>query len=162
MSDYQKFIAWLEKTYPTHARAYSSDPVIQSAFFSGMASSDGAHKRMFEAACVDLGSINACLGLDPDDGGAEPIIDAIKKQREVIQRREAVIKILETDLDVATKTVHFLNGAHTVIVDLMIEALRVIETIESDDSDEEAELTRLKGHMGKLIKESITSLMGKP
>ena len=32
------------------------------------------YKRMFEAACVDLGRINACLGLDPDDGGAEPII----------------------------------------------------------------------------------------
>lgn len=37
MSDYQKFIAWLKKTYPTHARAYSSDPVIQSAYFAGMA-----------------------------------------------------------------------------------------------------------------------------
>lgn len=37
MSDYQKFMAWLEKTYPTHARAYSSDPVIQSAFFAGIA-----------------------------------------------------------------------------------------------------------------------------
>jgi integrase len=39
------------------------------------------YKRMFEAACVDLGRINACLGLDPDDGGAEPIIEAIKELR---------------------------------------------------------------------------------
>lgn len=37
------------------------------------------YKRMFEAACVDLGRINACLGLDPDDGGAEPIIEAINE-----------------------------------------------------------------------------------
>ena len=81
MSDYQKFMAWLEKTYPTHARAYSGDPVIQSAFFAGMAATDGAHKRMFEAACVDLGRINECLGLDPDYGGAEPIIEAIKELR---------------------------------------------------------------------------------
>jgi hypothetical protein len=33
--------------------------------------------RMFNAACADLGAINEALGLDPDDGGAEPILDAI-------------------------------------------------------------------------------------
>lgn len=82
MSDYQKYIAWLEKTYPTHARAYSGDPVIQSAFFAGMAAVDDAHKRMFEAACVDLGRINDFLGLDPNHGGATPIIEAIKKLKE--------------------------------------------------------------------------------
>lgn len=37
------------------------------------------YKRMFEAACVDLGAINARLGLDPNAGGAGPIIDAINK-----------------------------------------------------------------------------------
>lgn len=35
--------------------------------------------RMFHAACADLGAINEALGLDPDDGGAEPIIDAINE-----------------------------------------------------------------------------------
>jgi len=35
------------------------------------------YKRMFEAACVDLGLINEALGLDPNDGGSEPILDAI-------------------------------------------------------------------------------------
>ncbi|WP_186252233.1 hypothetical protein [Burkholderia gladioli] len=35
--------------------------------------------RMFHAACTDLGLINEALGLDPDDGGAEPILDAIQK-----------------------------------------------------------------------------------
>lgn len=36
------------------------------------------YQRMFNAACVDLGLINESLELDPNDGGAEPIIDAIK------------------------------------------------------------------------------------
>ncbi|WP_186140104.1 hypothetical protein [Burkholderia gladioli] len=38
--------------------------------------------RMFHAACADLGLINEALGLDPDDGGAEPILDAIQKLKE--------------------------------------------------------------------------------
>jgi hypothetical protein len=38
--------------------------------------------RMFHAACADLGAINEALGLDPDDGGAEPIVSAIKRLKE--------------------------------------------------------------------------------
>lgn len=34
-------------------------------------------KRLFGAACAELGAVNEALGLDPDDGGADPIIDAI-------------------------------------------------------------------------------------
>jgi hypothetical protein len=37
------------------------------------------YKRMFEATCADLGAINEALGLDPNDGGAEPIIFAIEE-----------------------------------------------------------------------------------
>ena len=37
--------------------------------------------RMFHAACADLGLVNAALGLDPDDGGAEPILSAIEELR---------------------------------------------------------------------------------
>ena len=87
--------------------------------------------------------------------------DQIEEQQKVIARREAVIKILEKDLDLATQTVHFSNGAQVVTLNLMREALQVIETIETEDSDEEAELNRLKGHMVKLIDQSITSLIGK-
>lgn len=36
-------------------------------------------KRMFLAACEALGSINEALGLDPEDGGAEPILGAIEE-----------------------------------------------------------------------------------
>ena len=37
--------------------------------------------RMFHAACADLGLINEALGLDPNDGGAEPILSAIEEMR---------------------------------------------------------------------------------
>ena len=36
-------------------------------------------ERMFMAACDDLGLINEALDLDPNDGGAEPILDAIEE-----------------------------------------------------------------------------------
>lgn len=38
-------------------------------------------RRMLGAACAALGAINEALGLDPDDGGAEPIIGAIAELR---------------------------------------------------------------------------------
>lgn len=38
---------------------------------------DSPESRMLLAACADLGLINEALGLDPDDGGAEPILEAI-------------------------------------------------------------------------------------
>ena len=44
--------------------------------------------RMLGAACVDLGSINEALDLDPNDGGAEPILDALgnlKAERQALR-----------------------------------------------------------------------------
>lgn len=35
------------------------------------------YKRMFKAACIDLGRVAERLGLDPNLGGAAPIIEAI-------------------------------------------------------------------------------------
>lgn len=40
------------------------------------------YKRMFLAACSDLGLINEALGLDPNDGGAEPILSAIAELKD--------------------------------------------------------------------------------
>ena len=37
------------------------------------------YKKMLQAACADLGAINDALGIDPNDGGAEPIILAIEE-----------------------------------------------------------------------------------
>lgn len=45
-----------------------------------------SYKRMFAAACVALGEVSELLGLDPDQGGAAPIIIAIKELQEAVQR----------------------------------------------------------------------------
>jgi hypothetical protein len=47
------------------------------------------YRRMFLAACTDLGLVNEALGLDPDDGGAEPIIDAIKELKQLASTQQA-------------------------------------------------------------------------
>ncbi|WP_310614061.1 hypothetical protein [Limnohabitans sp.] len=46
------------------------------------------YKRMFGAACDALGAINEALGLDPDDGGAEPILSAIEELKAAQPKRE--------------------------------------------------------------------------
>ena len=47
---------------------------------------------LFLAAIRDLAAINECLGLDPDDGGAVPIIDAIEAQSAALKlAREALM-----------------------------------------------------------------------
>jgi len=46
--------------------------------------------RMFNAACADLGLISEALGLDPDDGGAEPIISAIEELKNATPSTPAV------------------------------------------------------------------------
>ncbi|KAF1021854.1 MAG: hypothetical protein GAK30_01543 [Paracidovorax wautersii] len=43
------------------------------------------YRRMFHAACEALGAINEAMGLDPDDGGAEPIIESIAELREALR-----------------------------------------------------------------------------
>ena len=53
------------------------------------------YKRMFEAACSALGAVGDALGVDPEEGGAEPIIAAIQelkaeKQEPVGQLQEEV------------------------------------------------------------------------
>lgn len=57
----------VEHEYALAAAPSATEPVADAA----------AMERMFHAACADLGLINEALGLDPDDGGAEPILDAI-------------------------------------------------------------------------------------
>jgi hypothetical protein len=46
------------------------------------------YKRMFEAACVALGAIAESLGLDPIEGGADPILKAIEELRATQPVRE--------------------------------------------------------------------------
>jgi len=47
------------------------------ALIEEIKSENELNNRLFVAACADLGLINERLGLDPDDGGADPILDAI-------------------------------------------------------------------------------------
>ena len=44
------------------------------------------------AAIRDLAAINECLGLDPDDGGAVPIIDAIEAQSAALKLAKEVLE----------------------------------------------------------------------
>lgn len=58
------------------------------------------YRRMFLAACEDLGAINEALGLDPDDGGAEPILAAISERRTV---QAGLLTALEEMTDLAVQ-----------------------------------------------------------
>lgn len=59
----------------TTPQAITADPVDADP------TSRAQYRRMFNAACEALGAINEALGLDPDDGGAEPILAAIEARR---------------------------------------------------------------------------------
>lgn len=56
-----------------------------------------SHKHMFNAVCVDLGLINEALGLDPDDGGAAPILKAIKELMDRSNRGEKLAIAVMSD-----------------------------------------------------------------
>ena len=52
---------------------------------------------LFLAAIRDLAAINECLGLDPDDGGAVPIIDAIEARSAALKlARQVLMSVKET------------------------------------------------------------------
>jgi hypothetical protein len=63
---------------PVGTKLYAS-PLPQAAQPEEQSEELAAMTRMFHAACADLGQINEALGLDPDDGGSEPILDAIEE-----------------------------------------------------------------------------------
>lgn len=54
------------------------------------------YKRMFEAACSALGSIGDALGVDPEEGGAEPILAAIAELKKC-QTCEALARVVMMD-----------------------------------------------------------------
>ncbi|KVD71840.1 hypothetical protein WI89_01045 [Burkholderia ubonensis] len=58
---------------PVEGEVFGARPAAAQAVVAELA----RMTRMFHAACHDLGLINEALGLDPDDGGAAPILDAI-------------------------------------------------------------------------------------
>lgn len=50
-------------------------------------------ESMLLAACADLGAINAALDLDPDDGGAEPILYEVKRLLEIEKAARNLAKV---------------------------------------------------------------------
>ena len=91
MSEYERFMAWIVRTYPTHARAYSGDPVIQSAFFAGLA--EDRRMRFLEAR--DGRS---------KDGGLEM---ALSQAAAMIERQQHV---MQRAMDAWDTTTHQKNG----------------------------------------------------
>ncbi|WP_244136742.1 hypothetical protein [Burkholderia vietnamiensis] len=92
---------WIQANCPTGDIIESPSPSNNREFPTSMSESDCEHRialapsqpaaaaienaelasvtRMFHAACADLGLINEALGLDPEDGGAAPILEAIEE-----------------------------------------------------------------------------------
>ncbi|WP_196481900.1 hypothetical protein [Burkholderia vietnamiensis] len=92
---------WIQANCPTGDIIESPSPSNNREFPTSMSENDCEHRialapsqsaaaaienaelasvtRMFHAACADLGLINEALGLDPEDGGAAPILEAIEE-----------------------------------------------------------------------------------
>jgi hypothetical protein len=72
------------------------------------------YKRMFEAACSALGAIGDALGVDPEEGGAEPILAAIEEIKTAQSKQKpAVYKCprcaTSMDVDLNAKPVDTIN-----------------------------------------------------
>jgi len=52
---------------------------LECSFTSLSNDSPYIYQRMFQAACEDLASISRLLGLNPNDGGADSILDVIQE-----------------------------------------------------------------------------------
>lgn len=81
------------KTILALAQTHRSEPSL--ANYSALADAVKAvveerdrYQRMFQAACVALGEIGDALGCDPDEGGAEPILAAIKELKGEAEKSE--------------------------------------------------------------------------
>lgn len=59
-------------------------------FLLGLIANTERQERLFIAACSDLGLVNEALGLDPEDGGAEPILDAIEELKAAVPQAQPV------------------------------------------------------------------------
>lgn len=88
------------------------------------------YRRMFLAACEDLGLINEVLGLDPEQGGAAPILYAIK----ALQKRAS--GIAEDDDTVSA-------AAHDVLTERQRQISAECWTPEHDDEHVNDELAAM-------------------
>ena len=73
-----------------------------------ISNADLSFERMFNAACVDLSLINQALDLNPDDGGAQPILNAIAALQQAIA--QPVSPAMETQHGIAHTCAGFHGG----------------------------------------------------
>ena len=82
---------------------------------------------LFLAAIRDLAAINECLGLDPDDGGAVPIIDAIEAQSAALKLAKDALESCDVG-DCSTSYV-VMPSFDAVAID---EALAAIDALKGE------------------------------
>ena len=72
------------------------------------------YKRMFEAACSALGAIGEALGIDEEEGGAEPILAAIEelKAQPKEQEQEPVAFICQGNVYMADDVDKYCTAKH--------------------------------------------------
>ena len=122
LSDAEKLIA--EKDVEI-ARLSSQSSGLARAVMNDQVSNDSP--SLFMAAIRDLAAINEALDLDPDDGGAVPIIDAIVELREEVER-------LKTEL---AKHQHVMNPSERLFLKLRgkVERLTRERGLEHDTAN---------------------------
>lgn len=87
----EAWIAGIESGEYTYARRYYAEfaQILRTNYAttekSSEVASESEYKNLFHAAIRDLAAINGRLNLDPDDGGAAPIIDAIDEMERDLQ-----------------------------------------------------------------------------
>lgn len=78
------------------ADQYKAQAVDVRVAIARLEQPEASHETLFMAACSDLGLISQTLGIDPDNGGAVPIMDAIAEMQSRLKLYEgAVIYPLE-------------------------------------------------------------------
>lgn len=93
---------------PVYLTASPTPPAAQ-ADAAKLNAEGESYQRMFLAACEALGAISEALDLDPDDGGAEPILDAIEELRERLPEGWRLVE---------KKTHYQLNNGSAVVANL--------------------------------------------
>lgn len=118
------------------------------------------------AEAVELGQINECLGLDPDAGGSEPIIDAINGLKSHIinlesaeVRRLIMLEKIAEHSDKYAEEVTRLKGEHAVLITLLNSALNVINSIDGENDEECNNLMELRNKMHYAINGAIQGML---
>lgn len=71
----------------------------QAERIAELAKERDSNLRMFQAAILDLASISEKLAVDPDEGGAVPIIEAIDELEATIAAQSAALAVAKEALD---------------------------------------------------------------